>query len=202
MSREKISGKYVSQAFHLRLPASETLQSVHAPSNDRSSIPAATAKRSSRSPVSVSRRCTAPHPGHHPFATAKDGLRLVRGGGDRAGSEQSRLQQPSHSLSYRCAGRFPPSPGSEPGVGSAEGVSSAPSALGPGAATDQRPPFIAYSPCPQPFFSSFRIDGSLIRRSKSMAARASISGGVRPGRSRRICSTKRRTEPLESVRFR
>ena len=81
--------------------------------------------------------------------------------------------------------RLSPSPGSEPCVASGEAVSSAPAAPGSGAARDQRPPLSSYLPCLRPFRSSVQIDGSLIRRSISVAARARISGGVRPGRSRR-----------------
>ena len=82
------------------------------------------------------------------------------------------------------------------GPASDDSVSSAPSAAWPGAARDQRPPLSSYFPWRRPVLSSVWIDASLIRRSMSVPARARISGGVRPGCSRRACSTNRGTEPL------
>ena len=86
--------------------------------------------------------------------------------------------------------------GSEAGDASDEAVSPAPATPGSDPASDQRRPFDSYLPCLRPVCSSFRIDGSLIERSVSVAARSSISCTVESGWSRKACSTNRRTEPL------
>ena len=64
------------------------------------------------------------------------------------------------------------------------------------AASDQRLPRDSYLPCFRPFCNSARIEGSLISRSSSVPARASISCTVEPGWSRNACSTKRPAKPL------
>ena len=80
--------------------------------------------------------------------------------------------------------------------GGAPDEPSSPAAAEADAASDQRLPRDSYLPCFRPFRNSSRIDGSLISRSTSVAARASISCTVEPELSRKACSTKRGTEPL------
>ena len=80
--------------------------------------------------------------------------------------------------------------------GGAPDEPSSPAAAGAEAASDQRRSRDSYLPCFRPFCSSTRIEDSLISRSSSVAARASISCTVEPGLSRKACSTKRGTEPL------
>ncbi len=89
-------------------------------------------------------------------------------------------------------------PGAASRAGSSSGPGDAPSsaAAEAGAASDQRPSLDSYRPRFSPLRNSTRIDDSLISRSSSVAARPTISGGVRPGRSRRALSTRRGTEPL------
>ena len=80
--------------------------------------------------------------------------------------------------------------------GGAPDEPSSPAAAGAEAASDQRRSRDSYLPCFRPFCSSTRIEDSLISRSSSVAARASISCTVEPGLSRKACSTKRGTEPF------
>ena len=80
--------------------------------------------------------------------------------------------------------------------GGAPDEPSSPAAAKAEAASDQRLPRDTYLPCFRPFRNSSRIEGSLISRSASVAARPSISCTVEPGWSRKACSTKRGTEPL------
>lgn len=118
---------------------------------------------------------------------------------DRPAADPRGTPAPLHGKVYQVNPRvslLSPWSGSEAGDASDEAVSPAPAGLGSDPESDQRRPFDSYLPCLRPVCSSFRIDGSLIERSVSVAALSTISCTVESGWSRKACSTNRRTDPL------
>ena len=127
-----------------------------------------------------------------------------------AAAGQSPVFRPPLTKSGRACpcphSRRPPTPGmrdpaapvasSPSGSGGEPDEPPSPAADEAEAASDQRRSRDSYLPCFRPFRNSSRIEGSLISRSTSVAARPSISCTVEPGWSRKACSTKRGTEPL------